>query len=213
MTIFYKFLLTGYKSENGNHKWQFGRWYKFDGELDMCSAGFHCSKGIYQAFSYIQGEILAQVEVRGKHLSENDKEVWQEMRVIKSWKWNKKDNVLFAIYAAELVIDIFEKEYPSDDRPRKAIEAAKSYLNNPTTKNKRAAGDAGDAAGDAARAAGDAARAAGAAARAAGAAVRAAGAAAGDAWDAGAAARANLYKKLDKWMINHIKELRVLREI
>ena len=42
----------------------------------------------------------------------------------------------------------------------------------------------------------------------------AAGDAAWDAaWDARAAARANLYKKLDKWMINHIKELRVLREI
>ena len=33
-----------------------------------------------------------------------------------------------AIFAAELVLPIFEKKYPDDDRPRKAIEAKKSWL-------------------------------------------------------------------------------------
>ena len=37
-------------------------------------------------------------------------------------------NVQYAIYCAEQVIDIFEKEYPEDNRPRKAIEATKNYL-------------------------------------------------------------------------------------
>lgn len=44
----------------------------------------------------------------------------------------------YTIYAAELILHIFEKRYPYDDRPRKAIEAAKRYLKNPTLKNKRA---------------------------------------------------------------------------
>ena len=71
--------------------------------------------------------------------------------------------VSYAVDAAEQVIDIYEKKYPKDDRPRKAIEAAKKCIGL-----KGAAGDADEAAGaagDAAWAAGDAARAAGAAAK------------------------------------------------
>ena len=45
---------------------------------------------------------------------------------------NKKQRVQFAVYCAELVIDNFEKEYPDDDWPRKAIEVAKRYINNQT---------------------------------------------------------------------------------
>ena len=41
---------------------------------------------------------------------------------------SKKNCVMYAIYAAEKVLHIFEDEYPDDDRPRKAIQAAKDYL-------------------------------------------------------------------------------------
>jgi len=129
-----------------------------------------------------------------------------------------------AIYAAEMVLPIFEKEYPDDDRPRKAIEAKKLWLKNKITDNelaaaRAAAGAAGAAAGaagnaawdarDAARAAGDAARAAAwdAAGDAAGAAWDAAGAAGDAAWaaagDARDAARAATLKKI----INYIKKI------
>ena len=79
----------------------------------------------------------------------------------------KKQYLAYAIYAAEQVIEIYEKQYPKDDRPRKAIEAAKKYLEKPTDKNKDAAAHAADAADAAAYAAdaADAARAAYAAAR------------------------------------------------
>ncbi|MFA7486024.1 MAG: hypothetical protein WCZ89_08375 [Phycisphaerae bacterium] len=40
------------------------------------------------------------------------------------------DKIRYAIFAAELVIDIFEKEFPEDKRPRNAIEAARVYLSN-----------------------------------------------------------------------------------
>lgn len=36
--------------------------------------------------------------------------------------------IQFAIYSAEQVIDIFEKQHLKDDRPRKAIQAAKDFL-------------------------------------------------------------------------------------
>ena len=162
----YKFLNKGLKSANGDMKWKVGEWYKYDGDIEMCERGFHCSKGIYQAFSYVQGELLAEVEVKGKHLSQDNKEVWKEMRLTKVWKWQKKDSVLFAIYAARPVLDIFEKECPEDKRPRLAIEAAEKWVKSPTKKNK-----------DAARA-------------------------------AGAAVWAAVYKKLDKWMLTHLTELK-----
>ena len=91
---------------------------------------------------------------------------------------------LMAADFAEAVLPIFEKEHPDDDRPRKAIEAARKYANGEITAKERAA--AWDAASDAAWAA--ASDAAWAAARAAerAAAWAAAWDAAGDA--AGAAA-------------------------
>ena len=135
----YKFLKSGYKSEHGNFKWKFGKWYTHEGKLDICNSGFHCSKGIYQAFKFAQGSILAQVEVKGKSIIETNKEVWEEMRIIKSWRWSKKDSVLFSIYVAELVLDNFESKFPNDKRPRQAIEAAKNWCKNPTKKNKELA--------------------------------------------------------------------------
>ncbi len=43
---------------------------------------------------------------------------------------NKKQNVMYAVFAVEQVIKIYEEKYPDDDRPRNAIEAVKIYLNN-----------------------------------------------------------------------------------
>jgi len=54
-----------------------------------------------------------------------------------------------AIFAAEQVIGIYEKKHPDDNRPRKAIEAAREYLRNPseeTIKTARAARSAAYAA-------------------------------------------------------------------
>jgi len=75
-----------------------------------------------------------------------------------------KQYVSYAIYGAEKVIGIFEKKYPNDNRPRRAIRAAQKCIKNPSRKNKAAADaaatDAAYAAADAAYAAADAAYAA-----------------------------------------------------
>jgi hypothetical protein len=89
--------------------------------------------------------------------------------------------VNFAICAVEQVLELFEKEYPADDRPRKAIQAAKDFLAGKIT------ADAADAAANAADAA---ANAAANAAYAAYAAANAADAAANAAYAAYAAANA-----------------------
>jgi hypothetical protein len=89
--------------------------------------------------------------------------------------------VLIACECAELVLPIFEKAYPKDDRPRKAIEAARAYALNPSKETAYAANAAYAsnaaafaAAKAAAKAAAYAAYAAYAAAKAANAAVKAA---------------------------------------
>lgn len=42
----------------------------------------------------------------------------------------KKQNVKLAIGVATLVLHLFEERYQKDNRPRKAIEAAKKYFKN-----------------------------------------------------------------------------------
>jgi len=81
--------------------------------------------------------------------------------------------ILYAIYAAEAVLNIFESAYPQDNRPRKAIEIAKICFKNPTKENKAVAKAAAAAAADAAYAAYAAAYAVAAAADAAAAAAAA----------------------------------------
>jgi hypothetical protein len=62
---------------------------------------------------------------------------------IPEWYINKEIRhdvqILFSILCAESVLHIYEKEYPENDTPRKAIEAAKEYLK---TKNAAATADA-----------------------------------------------------------------------
>ena len=129
--------------------------------------------------------------------------------------------VSYAVYAAEQVIDIFEKEFPDDKRPRTAIEAAKKCIKNPSDENKkeadRAAGRAASASNAAYSAAYRAARAAyraadSAADSAARAAYRAAYSAANSAANSAACAeysaayRAKILKKILKYGIKLLTE-------
>ena len=84
--------------------------------------------------------------------------------------------VAYAIYAAKQVLAIYEKRYPQDARPRKAIDAAKAYLAHPSEETKDAARVAAVSADAAATAAAATAAAAYAAAYAADAAAAAAAA-------------------------------------
>ena len=214
----WKFLRTGLKSNSGDHTWEIGKWYEHEGELSICNSGFHCSKEIGQAFSYVGGEYLAQVEVRGKCDEQSDKEAWTEMRVVKVWEWTKKDSVEIAIFTALQVIEIFEKQYPNDDRPRKAIEAAKAWLENPTDAAADAAAYAADAASASSNAAAyvaaaDAAYAASASSNAAAfvaaaAAADAARTAAADAHAAADAAYATMQKKIYARFNEQLKKLK-----
>ena len=176
----YKFLREGLKSSSGDCTWVVGEWKKYDGEVSLCNSGFHCSKEMRQAFSFVQGEILAEVEVQGKNEIQDDKEVYSEMRIVRAWKWQKKDSVALSIFAAELCIAEFEKVYPNDKRPREAVEAAKKWLLEPTKENESAAWSAEESAAWSASA------------------------------QSAASARIKVFQKITKWFDNHLTELEIL---
>jgi len=143
--IRYKFL-NGNESKHGEHKWRLNKWYKIDGDLEICVNGFHCSKYIPDALCYVQGDTLAFVEVRGESIITDNKECWSEMRVIKRYKWKKEHSIKLAIFSARLCLSAFEEVYPDDVRPRKAIEAAEICVENPTEGNLQAARSAAESA-------------------------------------------------------------------
>ena len=146
----WKSLSQGLNSYHGSKKWKIGRWYKCRGELEMCNKGFHASERIIDSMQYVPLECLAKVEVRGKHIDHDDKQCWQEMKIIQAWEWTQKDSVALSVYAAELVIKNFETRHPSDKRPRNAIEAARAWLKNPTKINRSAAESAARSAAESA---------------------------------------------------------------
>ena len=51
----------------------------------------------------------------------------------------RKQYLAYAIYAAEQVLDIYEKKYPDNKKPRLAIEAAKKCLIDDSQENRTAA--------------------------------------------------------------------------
>ena len=105
-----------------------------------------CSEGV-QWFENQKATALDKVCFA---LIEDSRANWANWLIVRYM--NKKQRVQYAIYAAEQVLDIFEKKYPEDKRPRLAIEAAKNWVKSPTEKNRDAA-----AAADAAAYAADAA--------------------------------------------------------
>jgi hypothetical protein len=116
------------RSGSGKLTWTVGTWKTFRGTPLCCVRGLHASPRAVDALRYVPGEILAQVECAGAHDDEGDKSAWQRMRIVKAWRWNAPDSVALAVYAAELVLPIYEERYPDDSRPAAAIEAAKAWL-------------------------------------------------------------------------------------
>ena len=148
-----------------------------------------CADGRRYAIKNLLG--LSEIETTEALIKDNQLKWanWFMVRVM-----NYKQYVSYAVFAAEQVIDLYEKRRPTDKRPRLAIEAAKKCINDPSDINKKAAADAADAAAADAADAADAYADADAYAAAAVYAAAAAAAAAADAYaDADAYAAAAVY--------------------
>jgi hypothetical protein len=99
-----------------------------------------CKEGIkwFEKQSTKDAKEIAILLLKDNHF---DWAVWLVENII-----TKSQAVEWAIYSADLVLPIFEKEHPNDDRPRKAIETAKNWLKKPTKSNQHIAHNAADAA-------------------------------------------------------------------
>lgn len=69
-----------------------------------------------------------------------EKYSWANWFIVRVMEY--KDYVSYGVFAAEQIIDIYEKKYPDDKRPRQAIETAKKCIDNPTEENKAGAAGA-----------------------------------------------------------------------
>ncbi|MBU2527694.1 MAG: hypothetical protein KKC03_13945 [Bacteroidetes bacterium] len=186
--LFWKTIPQNFESRG--HKWEIGTWYHVNGTIKLCIRGFHASPTIIGAMSFVTPGWVCRVNVKGESATDSDKSAWSDMMIVSRCKWTKKMSVELAIYAAELVLPIYEKEYPDDKRPRNAIEAAKAYLRKPSAAYAAYAAHAAYAADAAAHAADAAYAAAHAAAHAAASAAHAAHDAHAAAYAAASAAHA-----------------------
>jgi hypothetical protein len=216
MSGVYKFL-NGREAPNvPGYRYRLGHWREVQGPLVVCRNGIHLLRS--EHLSRWSARDLYRAEYDGELLEAGDKIVVRRARIVEHLKgWTERTARLAAVDFAEAVLPIFGAHYPDDDRPRKAIEAARGYVNGLIGRDalraaRAASAASADAARAAARAAADAAAdaaayaAASAAADAAYAAASAAAYAAADAADAAAyyasaasadAARAAAYAAAD----------------
>ena len=137
------------KNEDGT--WTPGEWMPaIQGKLEPCRNGYHGCEDV-QVLQWL-GPALFELEIRGERLDAGDKCVVREARLLRRFEnWNARTIRLFACDCAERALPLFEREYPNDDRPRKAIATARRYAEGKATnEDLDAARDAASAAAEAA---------------------------------------------------------------
>jgi hypothetical protein len=110
----------------GTGKWTKGRWRSVTPPLIPCDHGLHVAT-VRQALDWL-GPRIGLVEVAGERIDQDDKVIVERARVVE-WltTWNERSARHFAADCAAAVLPVWEARYPDDDRPRRAIEAARAY--------------------------------------------------------------------------------------
>jgi hypothetical protein len=132
---YYKFLTADGSATHGVGKWnlphgdQPGEWMPdIQGEIVPCRNGYHACRP--QDVALWLNATMYELEYEGDIIEADDKVVGRRARLLRKIDaWNDRTARLFAADCAERVLPIFEKERPGDDRPRKAIQAARDYAN------------------------------------------------------------------------------------
>jgi hypothetical protein len=186
-----------------------GKWLLPVADPRPCARGYHVVTSTHLSEHWgHEGSVLYVAEVRGTVVADTDKLACEQIRLVRRvGTLTRGVLVTFAADCAERVLPIYEARFPDDDRPRKAIEAARSGAAHAAHAAAHAYAAAADAAADA-YAAAYAAHAAYAAAHAAHAAYAAANTDAADAAaDAYAAAYAAADAKERAWQGRHLLTL------
>jgi hypothetical protein len=115
-------------SDSGNEAWTIGEWKTVVGNLELCKHGLHCSSLPFDALCYCQGEIFAEVAVRGEHKADGQKECWREIQIVRAYRWETGDNVSLFRFAAQCLLDHYRgtfwelEEEIAGVRPEEAAE-------------------------------------------------------------------------------------------
>ena len=104
-----------------------GEWMpKIEGNLRPCENGYHLCRR--DDLIHWLGPAIYEAEYRGEVVKDNEKVVVREARLTRRIEtWNERTARLFAADCAEHVLPLFLKSYPNDDRPAKAIQAARDF--------------------------------------------------------------------------------------
>jgi hypothetical protein len=86
-----------------------------------------------------------------KKLMDEQKLDWANWLIVRIME--RKQHLQYAVFAAEQVLEVFEKKYPDDKRPRLAIEAARKCLENDNAENRTASASSASASASASYAA------------------------------------------------------------
>jgi hypothetical protein len=117
--------------------WVIGEWREVPAPVREC-VGLNCCKNIYNAFCYVNVEVLAEVEIDGTIIHGNDKTTAQRMRIIRAWKWKKADTISTIVYTSKKLVKLLE-EYPRlVANLEEVISTSERWLQDPTEENLRA---------------------------------------------------------------------------
>ena len=107
--------------------------------LDWLKKNRACIEGVEWFSNHVEKSAIKEpeLEIVINALLEEDHSQWANWTLVRFL--DRKQKIQYAVFAAEQVIDIFEKKYPNDKRPRKAIEAAKKCLGNDTKEDRASA--------------------------------------------------------------------------
>lgn len=93
-----------------------------------------CNDGAEWGLSVIgKGMLFSELAPKFNHAD------WLLWTIQKLGALSKVQYVELSVVCAVTVLHIYEESYPQDDRPRKALEAAKSYFRDPSEENQIAA--------------------------------------------------------------------------
>jgi hypothetical protein len=136
MTTYYKVLGHDHRPcHGGSGTWpEPGKWLSVSGEIVPCLRGLHLTDRAHLV-EWLGPEIwIAEVHPKATVADNGNKIAVSRARLVSRVDaWNERTQRLFAAACAEHVLPIFEKRYPDDDRPRRAIETARLFADGRAT--------------------------------------------------------------------------------
>ena len=110
-----------------------------DGPVRACHNGYHLTKlsGFHEWTR--EGCTVYLAEGRGDQDAEGHKIAFRQARLIRRLNWDDRIARVFAADCAERVLPIFERDRPTDKRPRMSVEVARRFAAGQATPEELAA--------------------------------------------------------------------------